>query len=145
MVYKWKLPSLFNVDADVAGREIQRIYEEHGAVEPQVLVDESKDERAPLHSLFEWDDDKAANLYRNQQARCIIKNIVIEEDEERRSRTRAFVHVRKGYQPLSVVLESPDKTDELLNQARRDMASFKAKYERLIELAGVIKAIDAVL
>lgn len=60
------------------------------------------------------------------------------------ARDRAFVHIKSGYQPLSVVLECPDKSDELLDIALRELRAFRAKYARLRELAGVFVAMDEI-
>lgn len=145
MAYRWKTSGLFNVDANVAVDELKRIYEQRGDISPQVIVEESENDDAPLHGLFEWDDRKAASQWRFQQARVIIANVVKVGDGEKSDGVRAFVHVKTGYQPLSVVLESPEKTDELLAQAKRELRSFQMKYRQLSELAGVMESIDEVL
>jgi hypothetical protein len=37
---------------------------------PAVVVEESRDEAALLHPMFEWDDASAAERYRQGMARC---------------------------------------------------------------------------
>ena len=48
------------------------------------------------------------------------------------------------YEPIQVILRDEDKTAMLLEQAKRELQAFKAKYAGLKELADVIKAIDDV-
>lgn len=142
--YQWKLDGMYNVDANVAGKELERIYNENGAIEPSVVVEQSRPKDAPLHSCFEWDDKAAAQKYREQQARVIIANVVIVGEPEEDTRTRAFVHVEQSYQPLYIVLESKDKTEELLQNAMRELRTFEAKYRELSQLAPIFNAITEV-
>lgn len=142
--YQWKLEGLYNVDPNIAGEELERIYNENGAIEPSVVVDQSRPKNAPLHSCFEWNDQVAAEKYREQQARVMIANVVVVGEPTNESYTRAFVHVEQTYQPLYVVLESADKTSELLQSAMRDLRTFEAKYNELSELAPVFNAITEV-
>lgn len=68
MVYKWKIPGVIPVDAQTAGEELQRIYQEKGGLNPSDIVEESRHDSAPLHPCFEWDDETAAEKYRQTQA-----------------------------------------------------------------------------
>jgi hypothetical protein len=63
------------VDAQTAGEELDRIRKEHGTLEPGTVVDESRPDEAPLHPAFEWHDPKAAELYREHQAKDLIKRV----------------------------------------------------------------------
>lgn len=140
--YKWKTPKLYNIDANIVGDELNRIYKEHGKIEPAVVVEESKPKDAPMHGMFEWDDSKAAQKYREQQARVITANIVTVVDKQKDEYTRAYVHIESSYQPIEVVLKSKDKTEELLQSALRELRTFEAKYRNLIQLKPIIDAID---
>lgn len=142
--YEWKTPGLYKVDANVAGKELERIYKRDGKIEPSVLVEESRPEDAPLHDCFEWDDKKAADAYRKSQARGIMCNVMIVGEPKRDTYTRAIVNVCKEYRPLKVVLQSKDMTQELLRNALRDLKCFETKYRELSELAPVFDAIQKV-
>lgn len=75
MVYEWKdLASVRNIkaDAQVAGEVCEEL-EREGRLTPENLVEVSKDENAPLHNEFEWNDATAAKKYRRSQAQFIIK------------------------------------------------------------------------
>lgn len=143
--YQWKIQGLFNVDANLAASVINGIYADNGRIEPAELVRRSRPENSPLHSCFEWSDEVAAEKYREGQARNIIQCIV-EVDEGREDiPVRAYHHVESSYQPLSVVISSPEKTEELLGCALRELRTFESKYNSLRQLAPVFGAIQIVL
>lgn len=147
MIYKWKLPGLYPVDADTAGTELDRIYELHGALVPKDVVEESRPDTAPLHSIFEWDNDKAADLYREHQASKLIRSIVVEHEEKKDDaeqvlEVRAFAHAQQVYHPFHIVLNNRSMLSELRDAAYRDMEAFRRKYVTLAELTPVFQAMD---
>lgn len=76
--YQWKINSLGrNVDPDEALNEIQKAETIFGKITPENVLKIAYSEDSALHTLFEWDDEKAAQNYRIQQARNIINNIEI--------------------------------------------------------------------
>lgn len=143
MTYQWKVPGIMPVDAQTAGNELQRIYERDGVIEPETVVAESQTPSAPLHSCFEWDDEKAAHKYRITQAQTIIRSIVVAE-EAKQPETRAFVNVQREYHPVSIVIRNPEKRDVLLQNALNELRWFERKYNTLQELSNVFAAIKEV-
>ena len=143
MTYQWKVPGIMPVDAQTAGNELQRIYERDGVIEPETVVAESQTPSAPLHSCFEWDDEKAAHKYRITQAQNIIRAIVV-VDEAKQPETRAFVSVQREYHPVSVVVRNPEKREILLQNALNELRWFERKYNSLQELSAVFSAIKEV-
>lgn len=143
MIYRWKVPGIMPVDAQTAGNELQRIYDRDGVIEPETVVEESENPSAPLHSCFEWDDEKAAHKYRITQAQNIIRAIVV-VDEAKQPETRAFVNVQREYHPVSVVVRNPEKREILLQNALNELRWFERKYNTLQELSAVFSAIKEV-
>ena len=143
MTYQWKVQGIMPVDAQTAGNELQRIYERDGVIEPETVVEESENPSAPLHSCFEWDDEKAAHKYRITQAQNIIRAIVV-VDEAKQPETRAFVNVQREYHPVSVVVRNPEKREILLQNALNELRWFERKYNTLQELSAVFSAIEEV-
>lgn len=147
MVYKYKTGYFNKVPAQVAGEEIRRLYDE-GKNKPKDIVDASRPEDAPLHPVFEWNDGIAAELYRQEQARAFIRNIVTleeVEDEEEPVYVRAFFKVdpeESVYEPTIVIMNDEEKRARLLDIAKRELNAFKTKYGTLKELANVFSAID---
>lgn len=142
-------------DAQTVGEELAALSASQGGLTPARLVDRSRDLRAPLHGCFEWDDIKGAALYREEQARYLMRSVVVAridgDDHERavtaRGPVRAFVRVpdTNGYEPIQVVIHDRDKREGLLRQAKADMAVFVRKYRALSELDGVMAAIEGYL
>lgn len=139
--YKYKINGLHKVSADVAGRICQELTESAEGLTPQKLVDVSRDVNHPLHGEFEWDDTVAAEAYRIVQAKQLIRDITIVQEEAEKKADRGFV-ITPGcnhmYVPLNDALNNDEWKTNLLNAAKRDMIAFVAKYRRLTELANVI-------
>lgn len=145
--YQWKKGSFVAGDAQLVG-EVCEGLERRGKLTPSNLVDASRDENAPLHRMFEWDNEQAAELYREQQARQIISSIevVIEGTSEP---VKAFVSLRVGgterrYERTEVALMNPSSREMVLRDALAELRAFEKKYSTLSELAGVLDAIRAV-
>lgn len=147
MVYSWKIQSLYPIEAQCAGEEIERIYHKRGQCDAADVVDESRPESAALHPCFEWRDPVAAELWREQQARGII-NCIVTVAETKKNETvevRAFHHVASTYRPLDVVLKSVDMETEMKESALREFLAFKRKlesYKMLDAVRPAIKEID---
>lgn len=139
-----------NVSAEVAYEVVNNLNMQ-GKKEAGDLVDASRPVDAPLHPLFEWDDSIAAEKYREKQARDIITHIFLvpeKEEEEAHPPVRAFFQIdnhSSDYEPIHIIMRDEDKKTRLLEIAKKELISFKVKYQTLTELAGVMTAIDEVL
>jgi hypothetical protein len=49
----------------------------NGTIAPEKVVEEARDDNSPLHVYFEWDDDKAAQAHRLEQARGLLRRVRI--------------------------------------------------------------------
>ncbi len=144
MEYSWKLSGLYPVSAQVAGEELERIYQARGEMTAPTIVDESRPEIAPLHPCFEWDDPVAAEKWREHQARKIVNCIVVKTETMKHEavQVRAFVNANKSYHPLEVVLQSKDMTAEMIKDALADMEAFQTKYRVLSQLSPVLEIME---
>ena len=141
MKFAYKVGAVIPVSADVAGNMCKQLERTVGLT-AQNLLDANRAEDAPLHSAFEWNDVKAAESYRLNQAAYIIRSLVTVEDEKS-APVRAFFTVeRKIYESIDEILADRSKTEDLLKIALRELKAFKAKYSQLIALSGVFDAID---
>lgn len=147
MVYKWKT-NFYKAPASVAAQVMDELTQT-GGLTAQRLVDVSRPESAPLHDDFEWNNDKAAEMFRQEQARHMIQNIVVIADETpKQEQTRAFVHIvteentEGSYEPIHVVLHDEDKTAILIKCAERELAAFRAKYAGIKAFARILSDID---
>lgn len=150
MVYKWKPYVSIPVKAQVAGEEIDRIISDNdGSVTPKVVVREASKKRSPLHPVFEWNDRQAAISYREDQARYLLRSLVVvmenEEDESETIEVRAFVHLEseETYAPVVRVMAHAETRDEVLQRAWKELQEWRKKYDDLVELSKVIDTIDS--
>jgi hypothetical protein len=143
--YKWTSGARCAVDANIAGAVCEQL-EERGELTAERLVDVSRPEDAPLHRAFEWNDAIAAEKYRVEQARYIIRSlvVVVETADEARPIRAYFTTEVKRYENINVIMQSEDKRRKLLQAAKRELEAFKAKYKALTELSKVFEAIDTV-
>jgi len=85
--YQWKIKSFAkNIDVDKAIEIFSKIQETEGGLTPENIIKAARPKKSPLHAAFEWNDGKAAEQYRLQQARNIINNVevvIISDGEER--------------------------------------------------------------
>lgn len=144
-VYQWKAGSIHKIPAEVAAAEMNKLAKED-RLNAKELVEISRPEDAPLHCEFEWDDSIAAEKYREVQGQAMIRHLTVKiAVNEHEYPTKYFFKVRNEvntFEPITVILKDEDKTAMLLEQARRELQTFKAKYAGLKELASVIKAIN---
>ena len=149
MAYRWKSNTRIKTDANIAGAVMEKLAEE-GRLTPRNLVDESRDKDAPLHQEFEWDDSVAAENYREEQARGMIRflEVVHEETKKEEPAVRAFVRAvpeaKHEYEPFGIVISDERKYSYLLEQATRELMAFSRKYAMLKELEPVMQAIQMV-
>lgn len=126
------------VSAEVAGQELGRIREAHGTLTPELTVEESRPEGAPLHPVFEWDDAKAASEHRLGQARSLIRAVYIRRGEADAPQP-VWVHVvteeGRCYEPAEVVVQSPALLESALSELRANLHAAQRSVSELLELA----------
>lgn len=122
----------------------------NGFLRPQEIVEFAKNSETALHSQFTWDDTEAAQKYRLAQARAIIRVAVI-VDERSEETVRTYVsltqdrHDEGGYRATVEVLNDDMLAEALMQDALKELNTFKRKYEKLSHVSGidlVFKAID---
>lgn len=147
MIYQIKSGARLAVSAQVAGEECKRLAEQ-GRLKPKSLVDESRPEDAPLHKCFEWNDDVAAEKWRETQAAYIIRSVEVTVEQSSEP-TRAFVVTvsdgERTYKDIGYVLRSSESREALLDAAKRELMAFMRKYKTLSELSDVMDAIEGVV
>lgn len=149
MVYEWATGSRLEAKPQEVGERIEQIRTINaGSVTPELLVDDARAEDSPLHSCFEWDDGRAAEKFRLDQARLVLRSIVVSVTEDRRLPVRAFVAIERNddegkvYTSVQEALGTDALREQLLNNALREVQSWRRRYSRLKELASVFGAID---
>lgn len=118
----------------------------HGRLTPKAVVEAARSNRHVLHKHFEWDDAKAAEAHRLDQARAIIRAIRVEEDaSDAETAPRAFHSINGGrgggtaYRTLDDVRSSLEFQTALLNAAERDLVAFQTRYRALQDVCGDVE------
>lgn len=153
--FVWKAGAQFPVDAKTAVDTIHDLQQSLGkdTITAKELLDASRNEGAPLHSCFEWDDTVAAEKYRVEQARHIINSIEIKfvdtDYPAHLKQTRYMVNTvcvapkaQGEFATINVAFTNENYRTAVLKNALHELRSFQSKYSRYQELSGVIKAID---
>lgn len=142
----------FRVSADIVGAEMERIEARDGQVTSKSLLEAGRPEKSALHSLFEWDDSKAAELYRLRQATDVITHIHIVIEEKPNTPYRAYVNIQESsgqteqgrFINVRSAMENEETRRIVLNMAISEAKRFSQKYANYKELSEVFEAIDRV-
>lgn len=140
---KWKVPGLFRADATTVAMEVMAIGDN---ATPDQIVECARDESKELHKCFTWDNDKAADKWRKQEARQIMCTLVIEHKPEDREKPDIRVFWKNdagtGYKAAPLVFKQSDEYEKLLISAKAELRAFKQKYSMLKELDEILALID---
>ncbi|HAO99858.1 MAG TPA: hypothetical protein DCQ83_07415 [Fibrobacteres bacterium] len=122
-----------------------------GLLKPEQVVEAARDPGSPLHDQFQWDDTAAAEAYRIQQARGLLR-VCVQWIGEGVNRHQAPVFVNltsdryesKGYRTTVSVLSDEQLRAQMLEDALTELNRFRRKYHDLAELAQLFAAFDAI-
>lgn len=160
MQIQWKSGTQHKVKAEVAHAAIELIRKRNGgAATATEVVEAAKAKRNPLHQEFEWDDSVAANEHRLNQARELLRHLVVVRDDVTTDRPQrvyqvvrqpqedatAGERIKHVYRTTEDVMADADLRAELLGRALRELISIRTRYRDLQELAVVLRAIDEVV
>ena len=128
--YSWRKGSRFGkLSADVAGREIEKIRKANGGrLTAGVVVEAAAAARSPLHGCFVWDDTEAARIFREDQARNLLRHIaVVYEPAKQTAPVHAYVVVERDgaahYTTTKIAAASEDLWTQVLLRAKNDLES----------------------
>jgi hypothetical protein len=151
--YSYRRGFNFKVPAQVVGETLEELAHT-GELTSARFLDVSRPEDAPTHNLFEWNDSVAAERYRLQQATVAINSVevqIVNESTATAISQAAFVNViskapaRTGeFAPIDVALSDANMRNALLQNALKELQSFRRKYSQLSELTAVFTEIKKV-
>lgn len=124
---------------------LQDLYNQHGRLDPRDVVNVARDPENPLHDRFEWDDTVAAESYRLEQARMLIRSVkvTVQPSKSEPARTiRMFVHdtVNDGYLAVQDIAAQPKVRDQILDDMRADLERLKKKWDLYADTFAVLAA-----
>ncbi len=132
------------------GKEILRLADAYGRrLKPKEVVEEARSKKSPLHGYFEWNNLKAAQSFRLQQARKLLEVVYVTVIDTRTGKevpARSMVNVfteEKGRKVRAYVrqddaLNTPYYRAQLVAQALDELEGWCAKYNVYEELKDTI-------
>jgi hypothetical protein len=119
-----------------------------GTLTAQAVVDAARPPDHPLHQHFEWDEEKAAEKYRVQQARQLIRIVKLQYIDKRGEvqRMRVFHSVPdpesvsgRSYVPLEEIERSEVMTAQLRRSMEIDWRNLHRRYRQFAEFAAMVR------
>ena len=139
MKVAWSM-KLFKADAEKVHSELETI----GTKSPQNIVDYAEAHPdSELYKCFTWDDSKAANEWRKQEARQVCRLLVFTDDETNEpTQIRVLQKATDAYEPVKTIVRNDDEYAKLLARAKAELKAFRERYKQINELEKVLDAID---
>lgn len=137
-------------DANAIGNHIEMLREQcRGELTPEDILNDARHDNSPLHSFFEWSDTAAAQQYRLQQARGLIRSVVAiyVQPNAPAQRMRAYVHVpdtQPHYRETSHAMSQSRTRQLVLARAWREFQAWKKRYADMKEFSELFEAADSV-
>jgi hypothetical protein len=111
-----------------------------GKITPKALVDHARSKDSPIHSLFEWNNAKAAEEYRLWQARELIVTVKIDYSgqEIQTYHNIKVVEGNQGYYHWDDIKKDKNLLNEVIKNAITQLEYWQSKYETYQALSKVI-------
>jgi len=142
---------LTDAQAERYGRELDRLIAEkpEKSIKPDEVVEAAKLTTSPLHEWFTWDDKKAANGFRHDEAKALLRYIITEvrTAEEVSVEVRVFDSIKTpsgpAYASIQTTIKSPELSSYIIKMAFKSLKAWRDKYRRYSMVFGpVFDAID---
>ena len=138
--------------------ELFAIEQQLGCVTPEEVLRRAENPRNPLHKHIEWDNSKAADTYRIDQARTVIRSVVYEIEvigtpsKPVRKFQPVMINVRSsaedeenpmqsGYVSVTRALSDAGMRVKILEQAAKELDAWKRRYNTLELLTASIRVV----
>jgi hypothetical protein len=126
-----------NLTPQIVGDALADIEDRHGVINPHTVVNESRPKNAPLHPVFEWCDEIAAEKWRVEQARRVVRSVEIIAKDRNEPTQIAYVNIQShgGYVSAATVRSQPDFYEEALRSYRSRLEAALIQLAKLEKLA----------
>lgn len=131
--------------------ELRRL-ERNGRLTPQRVVEAAKSKKSPLHEFFEWNDVVAAEAYRLDQARALIRTVGIRTETATRTATTVrywrdpdMPANEQGYVTVDKMREDPKLALRAITLALNRVAILLQPVQELAVVLGFEPQIDELL
>jgi len=137
------------VHVTIVAKEITRIIEKSGgSVSPAIVVKNARPKSSPIHECFEWNNNEAAELYRIEQAKYLLRSVTITklDSKGREISIRAFPNIEADegnfYTTNAIVMDDWALCEKLETQVQRELLYLRRKGANLKRFAKVWRSID---
>lgn len=148
-IYEWKIKSFAKkINPDEAIQEIEKAENLYGKITAETILQVASDKKSVLHKLFEWDNSKAAEQYRLQQARTLINNIevrIISDGAERSIPVYEIVKVDEGQQYKNIEVLTYDEIEQVKENTLRQLNVLKMKLSVYKQFNKVVNHISSAI
>jgi len=129
---------------------LEEIERKKGCISPKVVVNAARDKSSPLHTYFDWNDTRAAENYRLQQARGLINHLTVVINYDTGDVQKAFFNVSGSvdeskafaYVNIERALTNKEFRRQVLQNAMNEIVYWKTKYQEYSEFKGIVGAIN---
>lgn len=145
--FQWSETGQHNGNAQKCGEALEAIEAKNGEITPRLVVDAARESESPLHPCFEWDNSVAAEKFREDQARGVIRSIRVvftaQEGIQAEPR-RVYVNLQdeatgdRSYVPMARVLSEPELFERARAQFLREAKEFRARYREFDRLSALV-------
>lgn len=129
-------PSLTSAQCD----RLNEIRTRDGMLETSRVVADARDPASPLHVLFEWDDNAAAEDWRLLQAKMILKVVVRNREAKMPPRTNKAVVRVTEQEPIVAIVRESSPVDPLLSLIS-ELAGIAAQFQTIAPCAGLAEQV----
>ena len=136
--------------AQQVGDELERIRNKFGGeLKPRDVVNEQRPKKAKFHKCFEWDDNAAADKYRDQQARLLIQSVkvVYQDSNGEEQSVRAWSSIRNEdrktvYVPTLDAMTDEQQSREIIQAAVNSLVSWRKRWSDLNTCLNAVGKVD---
>lgn len=166
VVYKWAENYRGVVQPEVVAAEVEKLWTTKGEIRPDDLIERSRPADSPIHDLFTWDDADAAQKYRLEEARHVLRSLVVAQqtddgrtvnpqrlivklmhrrNESVEGKSEVLRHAVEPhvYLPAAAVMADDDARNYYVRMAFLEAWSWRQRYKNIAKLAAIHAAIDA--
>lgn len=143
--------------AQIVGAELAAIDQQFGSISASDVVARAETPGTPLNAwdneyhYFEWNEPKAAAAYREEQARQLIRAVVIKvESGEQTLSTRGFYPIRDGhdqthiYRPVGAVINDRQLNRQIMDRFQNELLRINDSYRAYLAYSDFARAFGIV-
>jgi len=137
--YKFTSGSRFGADAQKVGEELDKLMTERdGKLATEEIVAAASDDSTELNRCFTWDDEVAGHKWRLQEARRLIRCVVVVENDEQAAPIAYNVKVGdvNHYASIDRLRRNEDEAASAIREASSRLAASERSLEQLRDVVG---------